>query len=85
MNSTTIKCYSRLHLLSSYSKQLHLGDLSGSQSWHFDFATGTLSFGNHYQWQTQLLGACGARRSGRTFAELRLYDCCDVAVNFAKL
>ena len=34
----------------------HLSCIVSNHAWHFDLPTGTLSFGNQYRWQTQLLG-----------------------------
>jgi hypothetical protein len=40
----------------TFDKQLHLSNLVGVLGWHFDLATGILSFSNKYNWHSQLLG-----------------------------
>lgn len=44
------------HAPASFDKQLHLADLISDLPWHFDMATGTLSFGDRYRWHAQVLG-----------------------------
>jgi hypothetical protein len=44
------------HVAASFDKQLHLADFVGVLDWHFDVATGLLSFGEAYHWQAQILG-----------------------------
>jgi hypothetical protein len=44
------------HVLASFGKQLHLAEVVGPLDWHFDLRKGSLSFGNRFAWQTQLLG-----------------------------
>jgi hypothetical protein len=43
-------------ILTSLGKQLHLVDLIGECSWHFDTHAGRLSFGHDVHWQAQILG-----------------------------
>jgi hypothetical protein len=40
----------------SFDKQLHLSQLVGEEDWHFNMASGLLSFGQHLHFQAQLLG-----------------------------
>jgi hypothetical protein len=44
------------HAATAFDKQSHLADLIGSADWHFDLASGVLSFGDRYAWSAQLLG-----------------------------
>lgn len=44
------------HAAIAFDKQQHLADLVGGADWRFDLATGLLSFGDRYRWQTQLVG-----------------------------
>jgi len=50
---TNISCR---HAAASFDKQLHLSELVGEVDWHFDMASGLLSFGNRFAWHVQLLG-----------------------------
>lgn len=43
-------------LVYSLDKQIQLADLISELPWHFDTATGLLSFGPRQHWQSQLLG-----------------------------
>ncbi|MBL8793997.1 MAG: hypothetical protein JNM56_08830 [Planctomycetia bacterium] len=40
----------------SFDKQLHLAELVGEEDWHFNMASGLLSFGQHLHFQAQVLG-----------------------------
>jgi hypothetical protein len=44
------------YAFSSLGKQVSISDIVGDNDWNFDLATGLLSFGDQYIWQTQLLG-----------------------------
>ncbi len=53
MNTTVVSRLAQQAIL-SLRRQLHLADLIGERSWHFD--TGQLSFGNDLHWQAEILG-----------------------------
>src|SRR3989442_1317459 len=42
--------------LSSFHKQIYLNELVGAFRWHFDVATGIVSFGKDLYWHAQILG-----------------------------
>ena len=44
------------HAAASFDKQCYLASLIDSEPWHFDLASGLLSFGDKYHWHAQLLG-----------------------------
>jgi hypothetical protein len=44
------------HAAASFGKQLHLAELVGEEDWHFNMASGLLSFGQHLHFHAQVLG-----------------------------
>jgi hypothetical protein len=44
------------HALFAFDRQLLLADLIGDLDWAYDLPTGTLSFGDRYRWQAEVLG-----------------------------
>jgi hypothetical protein len=43
-------------LIACFDKQFHLSELVGEEDWHFNMASGLLSFGQHLHFQAQILG-----------------------------
>jgi hypothetical protein len=44
------------HAIASFDKQRRLAELVGEEDWHFNMASGLLSFGQHLHFQAQVLG-----------------------------
>ena len=55
MHFDTAKLFFR-NAVASFGKELHLAELVSHSNWHFNMASGLLSFGGEYDWRVQILG-----------------------------
>jgi hypothetical protein len=44
------------HVATSFDKQCHFWDIVAGMDWHFEVATGLLSFGDQFHWRADILG-----------------------------